>query len=176
MAKRKKATLAIDLLKSIFTKDLLPITQDIMEEPSVMAVPVFEDVRFPHLLFRHAETEHGRLLPFFERGMGLSEMCDYILFAETTDVLHVCFIELKATDTDGALEQLNAAETFMNFVFASCSRIEKPIEKEIKRYKVVILKERQRTKKATSQRDFMPNPKGVILYRELEFRIANLIA
>lgn len=133
-------------------------------------IPIYADNRFPHLLLRHSQNEHGKLFPFFNSGWDLNKMCDYIVFAETKETLFVLLIELKGENT--SLLQLDAAEQFVQFVFESCKRVKTPIEKEIKYCKVKIKNFKTATHR--TKNDFKPD-NGITPYPFSEFRVAHFL-
>lgn len=64
--------------------------------------------------------------PFFKDVAGLKKMCDFILFAEEKNHLHIFLIELKLSP-DSAKKQLDAASEFAHFLLKSSKRIGKEI-------------------------------------------------
>ena len=53
----------------------------------------------------------------------LLKFCDYILLAEKDNKLYVLLIELKSGNSYGAKKQLDASETFMEYVKSTANRI-----------------------------------------------------
>ena len=64
-------------------------------------------------------------LPFFSNKIeGLCKFCDYILLAKSEKRgTVVLLIELKRGGTSGAKEQLNASQTFMEYIYSSAERL-----------------------------------------------------
>ena len=60
--------------------------------------------------------------PFFNDVAGLKKMCDFILFAEEKNYLHIFLIELKLSP-ESAKKQLDAANEFADFILKSSKRI-----------------------------------------------------
>ena len=77
-------------------------------------------------LYRMALNEKD-FLPFFNKSHsspeGLRQFCDYILLAEYLGRTFVLLLELKRGDTAGAAKQLNASETFMEYIYSSAKRL-----------------------------------------------------
>jgi hypothetical protein len=67
-------------------------------------------------------------LPFFNKINGLRRFCDYILLAEHRKRNHVVctfvlLIELKRGKNGTAAKQLNASQTFMEYIYSSAERL-----------------------------------------------------
>jgi hypothetical protein len=74
------------------------------------------------------DNEEKEFMPFFNNqhsgGLkGLRRFCDYILLAEKKSKLFVFLIELKSGRVDGAGDQLDAAEVFMDYIRRTAERI-----------------------------------------------------
>ena len=77
-------------------------------------------------LYRMA-LEEKDFLPFFNKSHdspeGLRKICDYILLAEHGGHTFVLLIELKRGGTSGAAKQLNASQTFVEYIYSSAERL-----------------------------------------------------
>jgi hypothetical protein len=85
----------------------------------------FEIVRTSNIeykIYRFEQTD----FPFFGDVPGLKKMCDFILFAEERNHLHIFLIELKLSSMS-AKKQLDAAEEFSKFILNSSLRIGRKI-------------------------------------------------
>ncbi|WP_313269809.1 hypothetical protein [Epilithonimonas vandammei] len=86
--------------------------------------------------------------PFFEDVSGLKKMCDFVLFCEEKNHLHVLVIELKL-GPESAKKQLDSAEEFVKFLINSCKRTGKKIENfTIKKIRICQDKVNKRVKMA----------------------------
>lgn len=81
----------------------------------------FEIVKSNNIEYRLYRFE-SKDFPFFKEVKGLKKMCDFILFAEENNHLHIFLIELKLSP-DSAKKQLDAANEFALFLLNSCKRI-----------------------------------------------------
>ncbi|MFN8393062.1 MAG: hypothetical protein U0176_00145 [Bacteroidia bacterium] len=82
---------------------------------------VLDTYGYDHRLFRF-DLPRINLFPYFAKTSGLSKICDYILFVQEADVLHVLLFELKF-GTESATQQLHAAEIFADYLLRSASRV-----------------------------------------------------
>lgn len=77
------------------------------------------------------DLEEQNFLPFFNQEYtavnstptGLLKFCDYILLATVNNKLYVILVEMKSGANTGAIQQLAASETFIDYVKASAERI-----------------------------------------------------
>ena len=69
------------------------------------------------------------IFPFFEKGIGLRSICDYVLLADYDDDLYVLLIELKLGKLNNAKEQLNATENLISYIITSALRIKRVIDR-----------------------------------------------
>lgn len=98
---------------------------------------IVSDKKTTYTVYRYDQKEQGELFfPFFnnthngEHGAAecpapedLLKFCDYILLAERKGVLYVLLIEMKSGANGDAGKQLDATETFMEFIKASAARV-----------------------------------------------------
>lgn len=132
-----------ELYTRILAPRLKPANQNQLIErigTKIHQVDIVPDKRTVYTLYRYDQKEQGELFfPFFnnthdgERGRAtcptpkeLLKFCDYILLAERSRVLYVLLIELKSGDNGEAYKQLNASETFMEYVKRTAIRIAAP--------------------------------------------------
>jgi hypothetical protein len=95
------------------------------------------------------DIEGRALFPFFNLEHNapryLLGMCDYAIFAEYNDRFYVLLIEMKlGSNAPDAKKQLDAGETFIDFLIKSAKRIGLSIETS-KIYKVYISARRERS-------------------------------
>lgn len=73
------------------------------------------------------DLEEKEFLPFFNKTddapEGLRKFCDYILLAEVSNKPYVMLIEMKRGDASDAEKQLNASETFIEYLYSSAERL-----------------------------------------------------
>lgn len=99
-----------------------------------------------HKLFRFDNED----FPFFNDISGLKKMCDFILFCEQRQHLHIFVIELKL-GPESAMKQLDSAEEFVKFLINSCKRLGKTITEDkitIRKIRISQLKVNKRVKMA----------------------------
>lgn len=101
------------------------IERDLDEKgrPFEMKFKVVSNRDIEYMLYRFESKD----FPFFKEVSGLKKMCDYILFAEENNHLHIFLIELKLGNMS-ARKQLASAEEFAKFLLNSCSRVGTVIE------------------------------------------------
>lgn len=124
---------------SLYTRILAPHYQAnnqeilIEEKENHKAVLVHKGIE-AYMLYRFdVDSDEVDFLPFFNRtdsdadffpGLsGLRKFCDYILLALKKGKTFVLLIEMKSGNPHGAEMQLNAAETFMEFIRMSAERV-----------------------------------------------------
>lgn len=129
-----------ELYTRILAPRLKPAIQNLLVEnigQKIHKADVVPDKKTTYTLYRYDQTEQGDLFfPFFnnthdgEYGKtecptpkDLLKFCDYILLAERNDVLYVLLIELKSGNNGDAFKQLDASETFMEYVQHTAKRI-----------------------------------------------------
>ena len=81
----------------------------------------FEIVKANNIEYKLYRFE-SKDFPFFKEIKGLKKMCDFVLFAEESNHLHIFLIELKLSP-DSAKKQLEAAKEFAVFILNSSNRI-----------------------------------------------------
>lgn len=63
------------------------------------------------------------LFPFFNRGeVGVTKICDYIIFTEQAGTLFILLIELKKGN-DNVTKQLKAGKCFAEFIISTLNRV-----------------------------------------------------
>lgn len=123
-----------DLYYRIISPDLMSANQNLLVENKnhkPQKVELISDGFKSCCLYRYDMDERkAEFLPFFNKNHsndgpvapeGLLSFCDYIILAEKNDKLFVVLVELKSGD--GAIEQLMATTTFMEYVKATAQRI-----------------------------------------------------
>lgn len=91
-------------------------------KPFEMKFDIVKSNNIEYKLYRFESQD----FPFFKEITGLKKMCDFILFAEEKNHLHIFLIELKLSP-DSAKKQLDAANEFAIFILKSSKRIGKEI-------------------------------------------------
>lgn len=129
-----------ELYTRILAPRLKPEVQNVLIEKTkkkIHKASVIPDKKTNYALYRYDQKEQGDLFfPFFNNThdgekekaacptpKDLLKFCDYILLAERSDVLYVLLIELKSGDNGDAYKQLDASETFMEYVKYTAIRI-----------------------------------------------------
>lgn len=100
---------------------------DVLEEPKVMTIRVKGCPKDASLTLYRFDPDKEEIFPFFEKGIGLRSICDYVLLADYDDDLYVLLIELKLGKLN-AKEQLNATENLISYIIASALRIKRVID------------------------------------------------
>ena len=125
MAKQKNSQL--DLIKTLLHDNCLAKGNDakiLIEKDRngkvIMQRPII-DGKIKYLLYRF-DPDQIKMFPYLADESGLKKICDYILFAEEGNNLHILLIELKH-GTESARNQLIASECFIDFIFKSAKRI-----------------------------------------------------
>lgn len=130
-----------ELLTRMLSRDFLSPNQRMMEEPKQAGTHTctIVDKGVDHYKSYRYDLEERDFLPFFnkeyddeERGVvtdnptptGLLKFCDYILLATVNEKLYVVLVEMKSGNNAGANQQLDASETFIDYVKASAERIQ----------------------------------------------------
>jgi hypothetical protein len=100
------------------------IEKDITKKgmPFEMSIDIIKPPGIDYRLYRFEKKD----FPFFSEVSGLKKMCDFILFAEEREHLHIFLIELKLSNMS-AKKQLAAAEEFAKFIIQSSNRIGRTI-------------------------------------------------
>lgn len=108
----------------LFNEQQNIIEKDIGEngKPFEMKFPIVKKTNIDYKLYRFESQD----FPFFKEVKGLKKMCDFVLFAEEDNHLHIFLIELKLSP-DSAKKQLDAAKEFALFLIKSSNRIGKEI-------------------------------------------------
>lgn len=116
-----------DLYKRILAPHLSPEDQTCLAENKNTHKAKIIAGKIAYTLYRYDQDEQKELfLPFFNHSHGLKDLlkfCDYILLAERNNKLYVLLIEMKNGSNTDAQKQLEASETFMNFIQDTASRI-----------------------------------------------------
>ena len=89
------------------------------------------------------------IFPFFERGMALRLICDYVLLVDYNDFLYVLLIELKRGSIT-AKKQLNATEELIRYVISSALRIKQEIDQDKIYIRKIRISERRHIRKTNS--------------------------
>lgn len=74
-----------------------------------------------YLLFR-LDPNNTKPFPYFKQEIGLSKICDYIMFVQKNNSLYIILIELKL-GSESATKQLLSSEEFAKFVIKSGERV-----------------------------------------------------
>lgn len=81
-----------------------------------------------------SENNNQDFLPFFNKSdeapEGLRKFCDYILLVSVRSKTYVMLIEMKRGDTGMANKQLNAGQTFIEYLYLSAIRLHKDFNDE----------------------------------------------
>ena len=87
----------------------------------------------------------------FAREKGLSQMCDYFLFAEENDSLFVFSIELKNSSNLNAKQQLLAGECFMQYIVNTAKRVGEAIQIEDCNFKRIKITNQKKSSTKTGE-------------------------
>lgn len=135
--------------------------------------------------FRDANQNGRHLIPFFNQHQNeddpetvenLNTFCDYILIFQYQENVFVFLLELKRGRAKGAQEQLDAAETLMDFVLSSAERIKNSngydmFSRSNIQIRKVIIRPAESNKEVTKPKDININPDKCLECRCLkEFR------
>lgn len=74
-----------------------------------------------YLLFR-LDPNKTIPFPYFNNDIGLSKICDYLMFVQKNNTLYILLIELKL-GSDSATKQLLSSEEFAKFIINSGKRV-----------------------------------------------------
>lgn len=170
----------LDLIKKILKESYFPNNQNIMEEenmdsdgkPFQMRREIHAHKNLNYLLFRF-DPDREKPFPYFNTGLELSKICDYILFAETGNTLYILLIELKYGNLS-AKSQLDASEVFAQFIINSGKRVGLPFTDEIFYKKVKITETLLKRKPKTSQQELTCQA-GIITHLKKDFVIWGII-
>jgi len=132
----------INVINTKFKVDNL----NVLIEPQVMSVVLTGHPKNTPLTLYRFDPNKENIFPFFEKGMELRIICDYILLADYNEVLYVLLIELKKGN-EPAKKQLNATEEFMLYIIASALRIKKEIDRDKIYIRKIRISECRRTRK-----------------------------
>ena len=138
-------------------------------ERKIHKADIVPDKKTAYTLYRYDQKEHGELFfPFFNNThdgdfgqaecpvpIDLLKFCDYILLAEKNYVLFVLLLELKSGNNGDAYKQLDASETFMEYIKNTAVRISEAngyLDFDPKRVKVrkIVLKPAPHTRPLTN--------------------------
>lgn len=94
------------------------------------------------------------LFPFFNRGeVGVTKICDYIIFTEQAGTLYILLIELKKGNHN-VTKQLEAGKCFAEFVISTLNRVYlQNITPEIRKISVKEIKVRPKQKQKPIEYD-----------------------
>jgi hypothetical protein len=144
----------LNFIKQILNSAFIVANQDSMEEEKAARQPSVHVHYYgieDHALYRF-DLDRMDFLPFFnqahEPGLpahqrapeGLRKFCDYILLAAYRQRLYILLIELKSGTTEGARQQLEAGNLFMEYIKGSAQRIYKKNHVDFDVHKVEIRK------------------------------------
>lgn len=126
-----------------------------------------------YLLFR-LDPDKIKPFPYFNKDIGLSKICDYIMFVQKSNSLFVILIELKL-GKDSATEQLFASEEFSKFIINSCKRVGFILTEDIQ-YKKVKISESALTRPKTAEEMCKIDENNIIHYNHKnEFQIMEIL-
>lgn len=125
------------------------------------------------LLFR-LDPNKINPFPYFNKNIGLSKICDYIMFVQKSNTLFILLIELKL-GSKSATNQLLSSEEFTKFIINSGKRVGFNFTSELEFRKVKISEsELHRTKTAQSKLEKDENE--IIHYNhKSEFKIMEIL-
>lgn len=117
---------SLEIIAEILSESNLSVEQNIIIERDrdnrgrefSMSYEIIKPPEIDYKLYRF----ESRDFPFFSEVQDLKKMCDFILFAEEREHLHIFLIELKLGNLS-AKKQLAAAEEFAKFIIQSSQRI-----------------------------------------------------
>lgn len=120
----------LEIIAEILSESNLSVEQNIIIERDrdnrgrefSMRYDIIKPPEIDYKLYRF----ESRDFPFFSEVPDLKKMCDFILFAEEREHLHIFLIELKLSNLS-AKKQLTAAEEFAKFIIQSSKRIGRKI-------------------------------------------------
>lgn len=115
-------------------------------------------------LYRFDTNASGNCLPFFNQNddngvKGLLKFCDYIMFCFCEGQTYVLMYELKRGNIDGYKEQLDATETFVDYIIESAKRVSSfpgnnfKFDPNTVKYRKILLKESYSNKEATKPKN-----------------------
>jgi hypothetical protein len=121
---------SLEIITEILSESNLSVEQNIIIERDRdnrgrEFVVRYEIIKPPEINYKLYRFE-SRDFPFFSDVPNLKKMCDFILFAEDRNHLHIFLIELKLSNMS-AKKQLEAAEEFAKFIIHSSKRIGRAI-------------------------------------------------
>lgn len=130
----KEMTTEYKFYTNILNPNFLARNQKEMREDKEKHVVGIDAKRVDYYKLYRFDLENQNFLPFFnESGKdenpnhptphGLRKFCDYILLAEVGKKLYVVLVEMKSGQTGTAKIQLDASETFMEYVRNSAERV-----------------------------------------------------
>lgn len=132
-----------DYIRQILNLDYLSVNQDLMVEEKYARGHKDHRVKINsrhgtnnYSLYEFGDKDNFKLFPFFNKNHSnpslpkipekLYALCDYIMLVDFKSQLYILLIELKRSkDYRHAKEQLDAAESLMDFVLSSAERIKK---------------------------------------------------
>ena len=125
-----------ELYNRILSPDLLSSDRNVLiEKKAKHTARIIDDCVDEYAIYRYdMDEQKERFMPFFNKNHqdgqrkvpeGLLKFCDYILLASKDERLYVILIEMKSGKPDEAKKQLDASETFMDYVRESAKRVSK---------------------------------------------------
>ncbi len=125
-----------DIIYKMIRSNFQSERQDIMVEkkgnlgPHIVRLNTAGCKNMPQTLYRF-NLDDEDFLPFFKEPKdapeGLRKFCDYILLVEKNGSTYIILIEMKRNKDDvaKAKKQLNASETFMQYIINSAERLKR---------------------------------------------------
>lgn len=170
----------LENLKKIFIEEVIIKSESLIEKGKDHLGNDFSMKRnirshrgIDYLLFR-LDPNKIKPFPYFNKDIGLSKICDYIMFVQKSNTLFVILIELKLGN-DSATEQLLASEEFSIFIINSCKRVGLILTEDI-RYKKVKISESALTRPKTSENMCKIDENNIIHYNHKnEFQIMEIL-
>jgi hypothetical protein len=103
------------------------------------------------------ELDEEDFLPFFNKTNdapeGLRKFCDYVLLVSCKEKTYVMLIELKRGELGSADKQLNASETFVEYLYTSAERLHKDFNDSVfNRRNIKLLKIKVKERKSKKMR------------------------
>lgn len=170
----------LDTIIKVIHDDFRTHDQNIMNEIKdgkiIASLKIHSETGYTSYLYKFDNTE--RLLPFFKKEKGLGRMCDYVLFSQgSKKILYVLLVELKGEDS--SLDQLKAAELFVQYIVDSAKRIELPFSDDHVRFCKIRIKNPKNPKMPYKHKIkeglFVIDPHGQMLHPGSEFRLNKVI-
>ncbi|EKT3957353.1 hypothetical protein [Flavobacterium psychrophilum] len=124
-------------------------------------------------LFR-LDPNQTKPFPYFKQEIGLSKICDYIMFVQKNNSLFIILIELKL-GSESATKQLLSSEEFAKFVIKSGERIGFKFTEDLY-FRKVKISEAALGKPKTAKEICFKDENGIIHYNhKSEFQIMEIL-